>query len=75
MNEGSFEFVEIGRLVNDIVKFVCCRCVLDVIDDGFQSINTECTRSQLSIKTLVYDPLNNCNASPKLVGVQDDLGN
>ncbi len=75
MDERSFEFVEVGRLLDKFVKFFCCSRVLDVIDDGFQDVNAESARSQFLIKGQVDDPLQNGDDSSELVGVRDDLGN
>jgi hypothetical protein len=69
VNEGSFQFVEIGILMNEVVKFVSSSCVLDVIDDSLQDIDSESTRSQLLIKCQMDDSLKNGDHCSKLVGV------
>jgi hypothetical protein len=60
--------------MNEIVKLVRCSCVLDVIDDSFQSVDPESTRSQLLIKCQVDDSLENGDYGSELVCVRDDLG-
>jgi hypothetical protein len=74
VNEGSFQFVKIGRLMNEVVKFVSGSHVLDVIDDFLQNVDAESTRSQLLIKCQMGDSLKNGDNCSKLLGVQDDLG-
>jgi hypothetical protein len=75
VNERSLEFEEVRRLLYEIVKFVCCWHVLDVMDDVFQDLNAECARSQFFIKSRVDDMLENGDDSSELVCVRDDLGN
>ncbi len=73
VNERGFQPVQIQRLVDEIVKFVFGSRVLDVMHDGFQNVHAEGTWSQLLIKGLVDDPLENGNDSPEFVGVGGDL--
>ncbi len=75
VDERSFQFVEVRRLVDEVVEFVICGRVLDVINDGFQDIDAEGTRSQFLIKSQMDDALKDGNDSPELVCVRDDLGN
>ncbi len=69
MNERGFQFVAVGRLMNEDVKFVFCSRVLDVVDDGFQNIDTESSWSKFLIECQMDDLLANCNDSPKFVVV------
>ena len=62
-------------MVDEVVKFVRCGSILDVVDDGFQNISAEGTRSQFLIKSQMDDALKDGNDSPELVCVRDDLGN
>ncbi len=39
VNERSFKLVKIGRLVNEVLEFVGCSRVLNVIDDSLQNID------------------------------------
>jgi len=61
--------------MNEIVKLVCCSRVLDVIEDSFQNVDAESTRSQLLIKCRVDDLLKNGDYGLEFVFVRDDLGN
>ncbi len=74
VNEGSFQFVKVGGLMNEVVEFVISSHVLDVIDDYLQNVDAESTRSQLLIKCRMDDSLKNGDYCLKLVGVRDDLG-
>ena len=75
VNERNFKFVEVGRLVNEIVEFVFGSCVLDVVEDGVQNINTESPWSQFLIEGSVDDSLKNCHHGSEHVGVRNDLSN
>ncbi len=74
VNDGSFQFVKIGWLVNEVVKFVVGSCILDVMKDCLQNINAESPRSQCLIKCRVNDSLKNRDYCSKLVCVRNDLG-
>ncbi len=39
VNEGCLELVKIQRLMDKVVKFVLCSCVLDVVHNGFQNMD------------------------------------
>jgi hypothetical protein len=69
VNERSFQFVQVRRLVDEVVKFVCRGRVLDVFYDGFQDIDAEGTRSQFLIKSQMGETLEYGNDSPELVCV------
>jgi len=75
MNERGFQFVEIRRLVDEIVEFVFGRCILNVVNDCVQHVDTEGTRSQLLIEGRIDDPLKNGDDGTEFVAVGDDLGN
>ena len=75
MNERGFQFVEIRRLVDEIVEFVLGRCILNVVNDGVQHIDTEGTRSKFLVEGRIDDLLKNGDDSTKFVAVGDDLGN
>ncbi len=61
--------------MDEVVKFVGCSCVLDVVDNYFQNIDAECTRGQFLVKSRVDDTLEDHRDCPEPFGVQDDLGN
>jgi hypothetical protein len=67
VNEGSFQFVKIGWLVNEVVKFVVGS--LDMMEDCLQNVDAESTRSQLLIKCRVDHSLENGDHCAKLVCV------
>jgi len=69
VNERNFKFVEVGRLVNEIVEFVFGSCVLDVVENGVQNINTESPWSQFWIESGIDDSLKNRHHGSELVGV------
>jgi len=75
MNERGFQFVEIRRLVDEIVEFVLGRCIVNVVNDCVQHVNTERTRSQLLVEGRIDDLLKNGDDGTKFVAVGDDLGN
>ncbi len=75
MNERCFQLVEIRRLVDEIVKFVLGRCILNVVNDCVQHVDTEGTRSQLLVESGIDDPLKNGDDGTEFVAVGDDLGN
>ena len=75
MNERGFQFVEIRRLVDEFGEFVLGRCILNVVNDCVQHVNTERTRSQLLVEGRIDDPLKNGDDGTKFVAVGDDLGN
>jgi hypothetical protein len=72
VNEGSFQFVKIGGLMNEVVKFVFGSRILDVMKDCLQNVSAESPRSQFLIKSLVNDSLENCDYCSKFVCVQND---
>jgi hypothetical protein len=74
VNERGFQFVEVRRLVNEIVEFVLGSRVLDVMYNHFQYIHAESTWSQFLIKGRIDDSLEDGNDSPEFVGVGGDLG-
>jgi len=39
VNERCFLLIEVRRLMNKVLKFVVCNCVLDVVNNFFQNIN------------------------------------
>ncbi len=51
VNEGSFKFVKVRRLVNIVVEFVLGSRILDVVNDGVQHVHTECTRSEFLVES------------------------
>jgi len=57
VNEGCVQFVQIRRLVDEVVQFVSGRCVFDVSYDGVQNIDTQSSRCQFLIKSCVDDSL------------------
>ena len=71
----SFQLVKIRRLVDEVVEFVFGSCILDVVNDHVQNVNTERTWSQFLVKSRIDDPLKNGDDSAKFVAVGDDLGN
>ncbi len=62
-------------MVNEIVEFVFGSCILDVVEDGVQNINTESPWSQFLIKSGIDDSLENRHHGSELVGVRNDLSN
>ena len=75
MNERGFQFVEIRWLVDEIVEFVLGRCIVNVVNNCVQHVNTERTRSQLLVEGRIDDLLKNSDDSTEFVAVGDDLGN
>jgi hypothetical protein len=53
--------------VDEVVKFVGCSHVLDMVDNGFQNIDTECPWRQLLIEGQMDDPLIVGDYSPNLL--------
>ncbi len=75
VNEGGVQFVEIQRLVNEAVKFIDCRCVLDLVHDNLQNVIAKSVRSQFLVKSRVDDLFESGHNCLKFVGVRDNLGN
>ena len=51
VNERSFQFVKIRRLVNEVVEFVVGSRILNVVNDGVQHVDTERTWSQFLVES------------------------
>ncbi len=75
VDERCFEFVEVRRLVDKVVKFTLGSRILDVIHDFVQHVDAECTWSQLLVKSGVDDLLKYGDDSSEFVAVGDHLCN
>ncbi len=75
VDERCFQFIEVRRLVDKVVKFSLNSRILDVIDDFLQNVDAERTWSQLLVKSGVDDPLENGDDSSEFIAVGDHLGN
>ena len=77
VDERCFQFVEVRRLVDKVVKFTLGSRILDVIDYFLQNMDAERTWSQLLVKSRVDDPLKNGDDSSEFefIAVRDHLGN
>ncbi len=75
VNERSLQFVEIGSLVNEVVKLVVGGRILDMMEDCFQNVNAESSRRQFLIKSRVDHSFENRDDSSKFVCVGNDLSN
>jgi hypothetical protein len=60
--------------MNEIVEFIGCCHVLDVIYNSFQAIDAKGARSQLLVKGRVDDSFENSYDCLEFVGVRDNLG-
>ncbi len=74
MDERSLEFVEVGRLMYEVVEFVVGSRILYVMQNCLQNIHAESSRSQFLIKCWVNDSLQDGDHRSELVCVRDDLG-
>jgi hypothetical protein len=61
--------------MNEVLEFIGCCCVLDVVNNGLQNLDAKCARSQLWVKGRVDDSFENSYDCPELVGVRDNLDN
>jgi hypothetical protein len=71
VDERSLEFVEVGRLVYEVVEFIVGSRILYVMQNCLQNVHAESFRSQFLIECWVNDSLKDGDQGSELVR---DLG-